>query len=114
MANATLVEEKAKGLPEEDSVVLQRYAMWNPQVLGLIQERTRCGYCSHCNPSVVPKKSNPGKPKKEPNPGEPKKANPIPSKEPKRDMLRYLHGECHCTPCGSLIPDALCEREQSR
>jgi hypothetical protein len=115
MANTTL-EEKVKGLPEKDSVVLQRYAMWNPQVIDLIQERTRCGLCSHCTPGMVLQKSSPEKPKKNPNPDElrkPEKVNPINPQKPKWDMLRYLHGECHCHPCGSLIPEALREREQS-
>lgn len=58
-------------LPKEDAVVLQRYAIWNPQAKkpGIL-----CYPCSHCNP---------------------------PDMDAKRVTLRYLHGECHCTPCGS-------------
>lgn len=75
MVESIVIREKTTGLPEEDAMVLGRYAMWNPQAkVGIL-----CSPCSHCSP----------------NEGE----------GARQRMLRTLHGECHCHPCGSIVPD---------
>jgi len=71
MNSCELVKEKVLGLPPEDAVVLQKYAMWNPQLIGGIL----CDPCNHCSPKT--------------------------SEDVKQRTLRYLHGECHCHPCGT-------------
>jgi len=46
----TLAGKKVKGL-SEDAVVLQRYAMWYPELQGGVLGRV-CGECSHCSPDI--------------------------------------------------------------
>ena len=64
-------------MTEEDTKVLERYALWNPDID--TGKRELCEPCSHCSPDVQSKT------------------------EP--EIPLRIRGECHCHPCGSCGRD---------
>lgn len=73
----TVALEEVRNLPKKDSSILGRYAMWHPKLQRMASCRV-CGRCSHCSSDCSP--------------------------ETRQRLLRSLHGECHCHPCGGLLP----------
>ena len=75
---------KNENIPEEDAAVLNKYAIWNPEVNQ--KDENLCHPCSHCSPDLLP--------------------------VPDQDIARNLHGECHCHPCGSCGRSLPLERKK--